>query len=115
MPIIVIQFIICLFSSNAIEPETELTVKTAFKATQGVDDWYALGCFLNLKPEELIDIEEEHTRPDQRRNAVLQLWLEKYPLSAEWVDLADALQRMPQHVGKSETIRIKYCKLFYNH
>ena len=61
MLIILIEFIINLFSLNVIEPDTELTVKTAFIATQGVDDWYALGCFLNLKPEELIDIEEEHT------------------------------------------------------
>ena len=60
-----------------------------------------------------MDIEEQHTRPDQCRNAVLQLWLEKYPISADWVDLADALQHMPQHVGKSNTIRSKYCK--YNH
>ena len=61
MSIIVILFVISLFSSNIIEPETELSVKTAFKATQGVDDWYALGWFLKLKEEELIDIEEEHT------------------------------------------------------
>ena len=91
-------------------PDTELTVKTAFIATQGVDDWYALGRFLKLENEYLQEInDDQSTRSDIKRQRVLEIWIEEND-NPNWTNLADALRKMPQHVGKSETIRTKYCK-----
>ena len=93
--------------SVSIDKLAQLDPKSAYNETGEVIDWYALGWFLGLDEDDLNDVEREHIRSDNRRQAMLELWLVKeYP--ASWYSLGRALRRMPQHINLSERI-IRRC------
>ena len=75
----------------------------AFKKLTAVDDWFGLGRFLDIEEEELKQIESEHQRDDDRKLAMLELWVELNPRSS-WYSLATALIKMPQHQSLAEDI-----------
>ena len=67
--------------SVSIDTLAQLDPKSAFTETGEVIDWYALGWFLSLDEDDLNDVEREMIRSDDRRQALLELWLEKEKLS----------------------------------
>ena len=91
-----------------IEKLAQLDPKSAFNETSDVVDWYALGWFLGLDEDDLNDVEREQTRVDNRKQAMLELWLNKYE-QATWEVLGKALRNMPQHIGLSQRI-MKRCR-----
>ena len=91
--------------SVALDKSVQLDPKSAFTHTGDINDWYALGWFLGLDEDNLNEVERKHFRNDDRRQAVLELWLENKQ-SASWDSLGRALRTMPQHIGLSQrTIR----------
>ena len=77
----------------------------AFQELTAVEDWIGLGYFLEIEEEQLRQIEEEHQRDDDRKLAMLKLWVELNPKSASWNSLATALRKMPQHQSLAEDIQ----------
>ena len=70
-----------------------------------VEDWFGLGWFLEIEEEELRQIEENHGRDDDRKLAMLKLWVELNPKSASWNSLTTAVKKMPQHQSLAEDIQ----------
>ena len=77
----------------------------AFKELIAVEDWFALGWLLEIEDEQLIQIEEDYCRDDDRKLAMLKLWVELNPWSASWNSLTTALRKMPQHQALAEDIQ----------
>ena len=78
---------------------------TAFDETRDIRDWFALGWFLGLPEETLLIVEEEHSRNDSKRQAVLNLWLKRNGESANWLSLGKAISKMPSnHLGLSQKL-----------
>ena len=96
----------CKFVS--IDTLAQLDPKSAFTETGKVIDWYALGWFLGLDEDDLNEVESKHFRNDDKRQALLELWLEKKKSSASWYSLGRALRRM-KHIDLSEGI-IRRCR-----
>ena len=69
-----------------------------------VEDWFGLGWFLEIEEEELKQIEKEHGRDDDRKLAMLKLWVELNPKSS-WNSLTTAVKKMPQHQSLAEDIQ----------
>lgn len=62
-------------------------------ALQEVTDWHSLGIQLGLKPHEIEEIKQNHPTLDERKSAVLVLWLNN-DLEASWQKVVSALQLM---------------------
>ena len=74
----------------------DLNSKSAFVETIGVNDWYALGWFLGISKDKLFEVEETHERTDDRRQAVLDIWLKGDEETVNWRVLGKAISKM-QH------------------
>ena len=86
------------------------SAEEAFKELTAVEDWFGLGWFLKIEEDELKEIERDHGRDDDRKLAMLKLWVETQPKTASWNDLAFAVKKMPQHQSLAQDIEDKQCK-----
>ena len=82
----------------------DLNSKSAFVETKDVSDWYALGWFLGIPEDKLFEVEEKHERTDDRRQAVLDIWLKGAEETVNWRVLGKAISRMRQHNWLSRKI-----------
>ena len=85
----------------------EFSAEEAFKELTAVEDWFGLGWFLKVGEEELTEIEKSHGRDDDRKLAMLKLWVETQPKTASWNNLAFAVKKMPQHQSLAQDIEEK--------
>ena len=92
----------------------KFSAEEAFKELTAVEDWFGLGLFLKIEEDELIEIERNHSRDDDRKLAMLRLWVDTQRKTASWNDLAFAVKKMPQHQSLAQDIEEKLfeqCKL----
>ena len=88
-----------------IAPLEDLSSKTAFTETSDITDWYALGWFLGIAEVDLLEIDDSHSRTDEKRQAVLDKWLELEGDATNWMALSRAISKMRPHHGLSRRLK----------
>ena len=76
--------------------DPSLKLKNLDLALDEIVDWYSLGLQLDVPSSDLNKIHHDYTGTDERRQKMLDKWLEQQPW-ATWAKLVDALKRMNQH------------------
>ena len=85
----------------------EFSADEAFKELSAVEDWFGLGWFLKIEEDELKEIERNYGHDDDRKLAMLRLWVDTQRKTASWNNLAFAVKKMPQHQSLAQDIEDK--------
>ena len=86
-----------------------LNLPDLLEETNRVTDWYVLGAFLKMPPEELKDIEKRLSGEGIKRCKIelFTCWMKRYP-NASWAEIAKALEKCDENETAD---RIRQCHL----
>ena len=71
-------------------------------------DWYKLGMQLDMDPDDLNAIKQDHQGVGERMTTMLHNWLNKYP-ERGWSDIVSALRGIGRN-DIADQVASRYCK-----
>jgi len=97
-----------IMSANSACEDSIPTINKILSETREVTDWHSLGIHLEITPENLSQIERNHSGDTERcKTEVVKLWL-RNTQERTWDRLAQAVDEMGEHTNLVQTLRKKH-------